>query len=169
MPAQTLLLHRLGNGAHDADMASPSLQRGRISSTGNCYVVTTVTAGRARLFVDTANAQEVIHWLRASDDQGRTESVAWVVMPDHIHWMFYLRQTPLAIVMRTFKSRSAKAINQLNKTQGALWQPGYYDQLQRDERQLMTEATYILTNPVRAGLAAGTNDYPFAWCRWPPP
>jgi hypothetical protein len=83
--------------------------------------------------------------------------------------MFYLRQTPLAIVMRTFKSRSAKAINQLNKTQGALWQPGYYDQLQRDERQLMTEATYILTNPVRAGLAAGTNDYPFAWCRWPPP
>lgn len=155
--------------AHDARMASPSLQRGRISSAGSYYVVTTVTARRARLFVDTANAKEVIHWLRASDEQGRTESMAWVVMPDHIHWMFCLRDTPLSIVMRTFKSRSAKALNQLNGRQGTVWQPGYYDQLQRDERQLMAEATYILANPVRAGLATGMNSYPFAWCRWPPP
>ncbi|WP_422506208.1 REP-associated tyrosine transposase [Stenotrophomonas sp. GZD-301] len=150
-------------------MASPSLQRGRISSAGSCYVVTTVTAQRVRLFVDTANAQEVCHWLRASDDQGRTESLAWVVMPDHVHWMFRLCDTPLSIVMRTFKSRSAKGLNQANRTQGAVWQPGYYDQLQRDDRHLLAEATYILANPLRAGLAAGMNDYPFAWCRWPVP
>jgi REP element-mobilizing transposase RayT len=150
-------------------MASSSLQRGRISCEGSYYVVTTVTAQRTRLFVDTANAQEVCHWLRTSDAQGRTDSLTWVVMPDHIHWMFRLRDTPLSIVMRTFKSRSAKALNQSNSTRGSVWQPGYYDQLQRDDRHLLAAATYILANPLRAGLAKGMNDYPFAWCRWPLP
>ena len=111
----------------------------------------------------------MIRWMQASDREGRTRSMAWVVMPDHVHWMFTLRSTTLATVVRTTKSRAAKAINQRNGTHGAIWQPGYYDQLQRDERQWLTEADYILSNPVRAGLATAVGEYPFAWCRWPTP
>ncbi|MET4617476.1 putative transposase [Stenotrophomonas sp. 2619] len=150
-------------------MASPALQRGRFSCQGHCYVVTTVTARRQRLFAVAANADEMIRWMQASDREGRTRSMAWVVMPDHVHWMFTLRSTTLATVVRTTKSRAAKAINQRNGTHGAIWQPGYYDQLQRDERQWLTEADYILSNPVRAGLATAVGEYPFAWCRWPTP
>lgn len=93
--------------------------------------------------------------------------MAWVVMPDHVHWMFTLRSTTLATIVRTTRSRAAKAINQRNGTHGAIWQPGYYDQLQRDERQWLAEANYILANPVRAGLTTAVGEYPFAWCRWP--
>jgi len=104
--------------------------------------------------------------MTASDAEGRTESLAWVVMPDHLHWMFLLRATSLATVVRTTKSRAAKAINQLGKTRGAVWQSGYYDQLLRDENQWRMQALYIMANPLRAGLAAAENDYPYAWCRW---
>ncbi len=87
-------------------------------------------------------------------------------MPDHLHWMFFLRETSLSTVVRTMKSHSARAINQCNGSQGPIWQPGYYDQQQRDERQFRTEALYIMANPVRAGLATRLEEYPFAWCRW---
>ena len=109
----------------------------------------------------------MIDWITSSDDEGRTESLAWAVMPDHLHWMFFLRDASLSNVVRTMKSRSAKAINQQRRTQGAIWQPGYYDQLQRDESQFRAEAMYIMANPVRAGLAMRLEEYPFAWCRWP--
>jgi putative transposase len=148
-------------------MASPALQRGRFSCLNACYVVTTVTAHRTRLFADPVNAQEMIRWLQASDGEGRTWSHAWAVMPDHVHWMFQIRATSLATIVRTTKSRAAKAINAMNGTSGAIWQPGYYDQLQRDERQWLAEANYILENPVRAGLANSVGEYPFTWCRWP--
>ncbi|WP_313457694.1 transposase [Stenotrophomonas sp.] len=147
-------------------MASPSLQRGRISNIGNCYVITTVTARRARIFECPENARELTRWLHCSDHEGRTESLAWAVMPDHLHWMFFLRETSLSTVVRTMKSHSARAINQCNGSQGPIWQPGYYDQQQRDERQFRTEALYIMANPVRAGLATRLEEYPFAWCRW---
>jgi putative transposase len=147
-------------------MASPALQRGRFSTSGACYVVTTVTSQRVTHFDKPENAQELIAWLKSSDHEGRTRSIAWAVMPDHLHWMFFLRDATLATAVRALKSRSAKAINQLNGTQGRIWQPGYYDQMQRDEGQFLAEATYIMANPVRAGLAIRLEEYPFAWCRW---
>ncbi len=152
---------------HDQVMASPALQRGRVSRTGHCYVITTVTAQRARVFAEPANALEVIHWLRASDDEGRTASLAWVVMPDHLHWMFVLRSTSLETVVRTVKSRAAKAMNVRRGSNGPVWQPGYYEQLQRNEKQWRSEALYILANPVRAGLAVALDDHPHSWCCWP--
>ncbi len=126
-------------------------------------MITTVTAQRARVFAEPANALELIHWLRASDDEGRTGSLAWVVMPDHLNWMFVLGSTSLETVVRTMKSRAAKAMNQRRGSRGPVWQPGYYDQLQRNEKQWR----YILANPVRAGLAEALDEYPYAWCRWP--
>ena len=148
-------------------MASPALQRGRFSCPNGCYVVTTVTSRRTRLFADAANAQEMIRWIQGSDAEGRTWSHAWVVMPDHVHWMFQIRETSLETIVRTTKSRAAKAINAMHSTRGAIWQPGYYDQYQRDEGQWLAQAKYILENPVRAGLASTVGEYPFAWCRWP--
>ncbi|MFL9585049.1 REP-associated tyrosine transposase [Stenotrophomonas sp. AB1(2024)] len=148
-------------------MASPALQRGRFSCPNGCYLITTVTSRRARLFEAPESALEMIRWLRSSDDDGRTWSHAWVVMPDHVHWMFQIRETSLETIVRTTKSCAAKAINVLNGTRGAVWQPGYYDQYQRDERQWLSQAKYILENPVRAGLSKSVGEYPHTWCRWP--
>jgi len=148
-------------------MPSSSVSDGRCSPPGACYVVTAITTHHFPFFNHHANAQEVVRWLRASDAEKRTESLAWVVMPDQVQWLFRLRKHPLSSVVKSLKERSAHALHQRNAARGRIWQPGCYDQSQCDERQLLARATDILSTPVRAGLASGLHGYPFAWCRWP--
>jgi hypothetical protein len=47
-----------------------------------------------------------------------------------------------------------------------VWQPGFYDHRLRDGEDLEHQARYLLFNPVRRGLAARPEDYPFLWCKW---
>jgi len=148
-------------------MPSSSVSDGRCSLQNACYVVTAITTHHFPFFNHPANAQEVVRWLRASDAEKRTESLAWVVMPDRVHWLFRLHKQRLSSVVRSLKSRSAHALKQRNPTQDRIWEPGCHAQSQCDERQLLARATDILSNPIRAGLAQGLHGYPFAWCRWP--
>ena len=99
---------------------------------------------------------------------GLATSLAWAVMPDHLHWMFELRVPSLAQVVGRVKACSARRVHALTGDDGVLWQPGYYDHRMRDHEDLAAQARYILANPVRCGLAAEAGTYPHAWCRWPP-
>lgn len=131
------------------------------------YAVTTVTLGRETHFKEAGNATAVVDALRFVESTRRTTSLAWVVMPDHVHWLFQLRSGTLASCLQMFKSRSARLINQRLGRQQPLWQPGYFDHAVRGEACLRRHALYIAANPVRAGLAAVLGGYPHAWCRWP--
>ena len=50
---------------------------------------------------------------------------------------------------------------------GAFWQHESYDHVVRDEQELIRIVRYILNNPVKAGLVANWQDYPFLFveCR----
>ena len=53
-------------------------------------------------------------------------------------------------IMRARKSFSARRINELRGTPGALvWQRGYYEHIIWNERQLNRPRNYIETNPLR--------------------
>ena len=60
------------------------LRLGRHSHIGRAYVLTTVTHGRRRYFDDPTAAQVVMDVLHRIDTEGLTQSLAYVVMPDHI-------------------------------------------------------------------------------------
>jgi putative transposase len=69
------------------------LRNGRYSCPGQIYLVTTVTYGRERLFEDYAWARTVVHALRCASEQGLAHTHAYVVMPDHLHWLMSLGET----------------------------------------------------------------------------
>ena len=52
---------------------------------GQVYFITTVTHERERLFRDFARARLVVGELRRLNDCALVTSLAWVVMPDHLH------------------------------------------------------------------------------------
>lgn len=68
------------------------LRRGRCSAVGGIYTVTCVTEGRQPLFSCWSTARLLISQLRCLHDSGDVQSLAWVVMPDHFHWMFQLEK-----------------------------------------------------------------------------
>ena len=79
------------------------------------------------------------------------KSIAFVLMPDHLHWQFQLLEhATLAGVVRTFKGQTATTCRKYDIHK--LWQKGYYDHLIRDENDLINQARYIVANPLRTKL-----------------
>jgi REP element-mobilizing transposase RayT len=86
----------------------------------------------------------------------------FVVMANHVHLLI----TPLVAVsklMQSLKRFTAREGNRiLNVTGQPFWQDESYDRLVRDQREFERIANYIEMNPVRAGLAAAPEDFPWS-------
>lgn len=105
--------------------------------------------------------------MRVLHESGAVNSLAWVVMPDHVHWLFQLGETgTLSLVAKSFKARSAQRVNRYLDRQGALWQKAFYDHAVRKEEDIQGIARYIVANPLRAGLAENIGDYPLWDAIW---
>lgn len=143
-----------------------SLRHGRISHPGYAYLVTTVIADRRPLLADFHTARLLVEEMRLVCTAGLVESLAWVVMPDHLHWLLTLQQGSLSSLMKQIKARSARRINQHLGLAGRLWQPGYHDRAARSDDDLRAVARYIIANPVRAGIVETVGDYPLWDAAW---
>jgi len=146
-----------------------ALRKGRVSLPNHSYLLTTVTEQREPVFIDFAAARLLIACLKAVHNGGFAESLAFVVMPDHLHWLVQLGETmPLRRVVQTIKGRSSRLIG-LQRQSGAskpLWQPGYHDHALRSDEDVRQVARYIVGNPIRAGLVEHIGDYPFWDAFW---
>jgi len=95
-----------------------------------------------------------------------------VVMTDHVHMIF----TPLnddignpfelAEIMHGIKGASAHAINKTLKRRGHVWQREFFDHVLRSDESIYSKVQYICENPVRKGLVATVDDYPWLWREW---
>lgn len=143
------------------------LRKGRFSEPGRAYLVTTVTHWRLTVFKHFPTARLAIAELRACDHLGLCNTLAYVLMPDHLHWLLQLHAGTLSDLARRFKSCSAAAINQAHATPGLrLWQPSFHDHALRDGQDLRALARYIIANPLRAGLAHSVGGYPHWDAAW---
>ncbi len=144
------------------------LTKGRYSENGRAYFITTVLAERERrYFGDFSCARLVVAEMRGLHENGAVNSLAWVVMPDHVHWLFQLGETEtLSSVVKGFKARSAHRVNRYLGRQGALWQKAFYDHAVRKEEDIRGIARYIVANPLRAGLVENIGDYPLWDAEW---
>ncbi len=143
-----------------------TLRKGRQSEDGRVYLVTTVTEGRQRLFSTWTTGRMVVAELRAAADAGLVESLAWVLMPDHLHWLLALNGQSLPQVMRQVKGRSATRLNACFGRTGPIWQRGYHDHALRRDEDVRDVARYVVANPVRAGLVRKAGDYPLWDAIW---
>jgi putative transposase len=148
-------------------MPYADLLRGRYSTPGQIYCVTSVVQNREPLFLDFYSARALIQQLRDQHARGHVKSLAWVVMPDHLHWLLQLDHAwPLQKVIKSVKARSALRINNRFSRSGSLWQRGYHERALRTPESVRTAARYVVANPLRAGLVERVGDYPHWDCIW---
>lgn len=142
-------------------MPHDELRVGRFSAPGQVYLITTVTHQRAPRFLGFELARMVVDEMRRLDGEGWVSSMAWVLMPDHLHWMFALGvERGLGEVIKTLKARSAQRANRFAGMSGPLWQRAFHDHALREEKEILPTARYIIANPLRAGLVERVGDYP---------
>lgn len=148
-------------------MSYDALRKGRYSAAHRAYFITTNTAQRKPLFTNFHLARIVILEMQCLDKNHHVNSLSWVLMPDHLHWLFQLTEkNTLANVIKTLKARSAKRINHYLKQSGSVWQRNYYDHGLRDNENIRDIARYIVGNPLRARLVDNIGDYPYWDAKW---
>ena len=133
------------------------MPNGRQCYGAQIFAVTTATADQQPLFQSLTAGRVVINALRSLDTAELTQTLACVVMPDHVHWLMRLGRSPLAEVMQRFKGRCARALSPFAGS--PVWQKGFHDRAVRSDESLEAIARYVIENPVRAGLAKRIGDY----------
>ena len=146
--------------------AAHRLRLGRYAEPHRIYLLTTNTFRREPVFNDFALGRLVVAQLRAAQDRGLANSLAWVVMPDHFHWLIELQRGSLSELMQKTKSMSTKAVKQCCGRSTDLWQRGFHDRALRREEDLVKLARYVVANPLRAGLVEKLGDYPLWDAIW---
>jgi len=97
-------------------------------------------------------------------------------MPNHVHMVFTIpaswgmkierredaapERTPLAELLKSWKSFTSLEANAILGRTGAFWQKEYYDHLVRGDREFYHAVDYTRQNPVKAGLRHD-------WQAWP--
>ncbi len=105
-------------------------------------------------------------------DARRYQLHAWVIMPNHVHVLLSLVEgEQIGKIVSSWKSYTAKQVNDLLGLSGAFWQEDYFDRMVRDADHFVRCARYIRRNPLKARLQPETYA---CWeddlCRqWAPP
>jgi REP element-mobilizing transposase RayT len=90
-------------------------------------------------------------------------------MPDHVHMVFAPRRDasgwpfPLVDILQSLKSVTAHRINRLMHLAGPVWEEESFDHILRSDESLKEKCEYLRQNPVRRGIVARPEDYPWLW------
>ena len=110
---------------------------------------------------------------RAYCARGKEFNIAvgrYVIMPDHIHvFVRFGGEVGLSRWMKGFKRHLDASLEELGyeptivpgTTLQSFWQPGAFDHLLRHSESYAAKWHYVRENPVRAGLVAHAEDWPY--------
>lgn len=115
----------------------------------------------ARLVADALHHRHpAVYWLDA-----------FCVMPNHVHAVLAPaededgRPLSLPAILHSLKRYTAAEANRLLGQQGAFWQHESYDHVIRDPDEWGRVIGYVLHNPVKAGLVADWEEWPWSYLR----
>jgi putative transposase len=103
-----------------------------------------------------------------SFDAERYHLISWVIMPNHVHVLFQpLPGYSVSSIVASWKKFTARKIcDELRTTDKAdgspIWHRGYWDRYIRDSKHLAQAISYIHQNPVKAGLCATPERWPWS-------
>ena len=137
------------------------LRKGRFSQPNQIYHVITNTKNRQPIFKNHVMARKLIQQLMLQQQLGNASTLAFMVMPDHLHWLLQVNSKQnLSAIVKSVKAKTAQSVG------APIWQAGYYDHAVRGDEDVQAIARYIVANPIRAGLVKRVGDYTYWDAVW---
>jgi REP element-mobilizing transposase RayT len=96
----------------------------------------------------------------------RYELRAWVVMSNHVHVLFELKEASMSKIVESWKKYTANQANRVLGRRGAWWAGDYFDTYMRDQEHERRAVHYIENNPVKAKLVVNARDWPWSSARF---
>jgi REP element-mobilizing transposase RayT len=94
--------------------------------------------------------------------KGAARVLAWCVMPDHVHVLLVPTGGALSKALQALKGRTSAALKPRHPEVDRMWERRYFDRRIRSEPEISLHAEYIELNPVKAGLCACPEDWPWS-------
>lgn len=95
-------------------------------------------------------------------DKAKVDIWAYCLMPNHIHMVVVPQEeSSLSKFFGPLHCRYAVKVNAVHGWEGHLWQQRFYSTVM-DEIHTLTAMRYVELNPVRAGLCARPEDWPWS-------
>jgi REP element-mobilizing transposase RayT len=91
-----------------------------------------------------------------------SQVVAYCLMPNHYHFIVYLQKDDFSRPMQAFGLAYTKAVNQVYKRVGSLFQGRFRAIQVTGDAYLLQLSRYIHLNPIGAGLTARPEDWEFS-------
>lgn len=148
--------------AEQGNRALSEYEEKRLAELHSQHIESYLDAGHGACWLRQAGVASLVADALRHFDGIRYSLHAWCVMPNHVHVIVEpLAGHQLSVILHSWKSFTAKAANRLIGRAGGFWQQEYYDHLIRDEEDYAHAMSYLLENPVVAGL----KDWPWVWGR----
>lgn len=144
------------------------------------YFVTMNTFERRPVLLEDAVLTAFRQAIAAARDKYPFENHAWVVMPEHMHFVIRTHHIELGRFIGFFKSHMTRQLPQFSsknyclndkykwrrRTQrGMLWHLGFYEHWVADQADYERCVKYCLYNPVKHGYVATAWDWPHSTLR----
>jgi len=113
-------------------------------------------------FFDDSDYEAYLQMLAQRKAEARAEIWAYCLMPNHVH-VVAVPSHPrgLAELFGVVHKQYALRVNEANGWSGHLWQERFYSVVM-DESHLLAAVRYVELNPVRAGLCAQPEHWPWS-------
>jgi len=127
------------------------------------YFITTCTAEHRPVLASAQTAAILVQeWQNAGERHGWAIG-RYVIMPDHVHFFCAseLEAKPLPKFMQLWKQWTSKRIVREQRFALPVWQTEFFDHILRSSESYGQKWEYVRENPLRAGLVAKIDDWPF--------
>ena len=125
---------------------------------GEIYFITLCAEKRAaRPLTQGTIASDLLASVAYLNDHGQWFARLFLIMPDHVHALISFRaDISMSRRVAAWKSYTAKQF-------GVVWQSRFFDHRLRRDESIDEKAWYIRMNPVRAGLVASPEQWPYVF------
>ena len=126
------------------------------------YFLTFCTVGRKQFFVKADAVDTVRTQIERAAGEESVALTAYCYMPDHVHFLAEGKADDSDCLRFVARAKQFSGFHYHAKFGHRLWQRYSYEHTLRSEESAISVARYILENPVRGGLVARIEDYPFS-------
>ncbi len=128
----------------------------------NFYHIYNRGNNRQNIFFDRENYIYFLRLMKKYLVVNGIDIIAYCLMPNHYHFLVYLRNDNLSGAMRSLSLAYTKAINKRFERSGVLFQGRFQSILVSDTDYLINLSRYIHLNPVEAGFADRPEEWEFS-------
>jgi putative transposase len=127
------------------------------------YFITTCTFKRRSILVSRDVANILVDEWRGAHDRHGWAVGRYVITPDHVHFFCSaeLNSKALPTFMQGWKQWTSKRIVRELNFCGTVWQEEFFDHVMRSSESYSQKWDYVRENPVRAGLVASADEWPW--------